>query len=131
MPLPSDYNRSNSVLLHDPMFAASMYGTLKIEKGWATSSEFARKFPVLIGFAIVVGTSTWQPQIDSSIFRTIATPNAFDCLSRHMYVSQGLGGSASSDTADNFNIILWTTSGILSHPFDCSLVSPPVNVASP
>jgi len=72
------------------MFAASMYGTLKKEKEWATSREFARKYPVLIAFAMVVGTSTWQPRIKSSIFITMATPRAFDCLVNACTFHKGL-----------------------------------------
>jgi hypothetical protein len=35
-----------------------LYGTLKIENGWATKRELALKLPVQIAFAIVVGTLT-------------------------------------------------------------------------
>ncbi len=85
-----------------------------MEKVWATKSEFALKLPVLIAFAMVVGTSTWHHLIESSIFITIATPNAFDCFNIRKYVSHGLAGKFLSNVADSFNIICCTSSGIFS-----------------
>jgi hypothetical protein len=42
--------RSSSVLLQDGKCPASMYGTLKIERGCAMGNKLARKFPVFIAF---------------------------------------------------------------------------------
>ncbi len=42
-------------------------------------NEFARKFPVLIAFAMEVGNSTWHFLNASSKFIIVAAPRTLDC----------------------------------------------------
>lgn len=74
---PSDFNKSNAVWLKHDMWEASIYGMLNIKNRWADWRLFALKFPVLLVFAMTVVISTWQPIVDSIMFKTIATPRLY------------------------------------------------------
>jgi hypothetical protein len=61
--------------------------------------------PVFILLAIIARTSTSQPQRDSSMLITIATPKALNYFSNFRYDSVGPNYNASSEIADNSRIM--------------------------